>query len=78
MIYNIIINYKRQRERNKYVTFYYMERLFIIILKCGDWGLGIGDWGLGIGEWAQSPMSKPETPSPNPQSPIPKFQYNNK
>ena len=34
MIYNIIINYKRQRERNKYVTFYYMERLFIIILKC--------------------------------------------
>ena len=28
-----------------------------IIIKIGDWGLGIGDWGLGIG--------------PNPQSPIP-------
>jgi len=31
-----------------------------MIIKNGDWGLGIGDWGL-----AQSPI-------PNPQSPIPR------
>ena len=33
------------------------NNIYNIILKNGDWGLGIGDWGLGIG--------------PNPQSPIP-------
>jgi len=36
----------------------------MLIIKNGDWGLGIGDWGLGIGDWAKSPI-------PNPQSPIP-------
>jgi hypothetical protein len=39
----------------------------MILLRNGDWGLGIGDWGLGIGDWAQSPI-----PIPNPQSPIPR------
>jgi len=23
--------------------------LILMLLKYGDWGLGIGDWGLGIG-----------------------------
>jgi hypothetical protein len=40
---------------------------FLIILKNGDWGLGIGDWGLGIGDWAQSPIPNPQSPIPIPQ-----------
>jgi hypothetical protein len=33
------------------------NKIKIIFMGIGDWGLGIGDWGLG--------------PIPNPQSPIP-------
>jgi len=39
--------------------------IIILVIKDGDWGLGIGDWGLGIGP-------NPQSPIPNPQSPIPK------
>jgi hypothetical protein len=42
----------------------------VIIMRIGDWGLGIGDWGLGIGPNPQSPI-----PIPNPQSPK-QFFYN--
>ena len=38
-----------------------MNFIFLILIKNGDWGLGIGDWGLGIGDWGLGPI-------PNPQS----------
>jgi len=34
---------------------------FLIIIKYGNWGLGIGDWGLGIGANLQSPIPNPHT-----------------
>jgi hypothetical protein len=44
-----------------------IEKLRLLLIDNGDWGLGIGDWGLGIGGGGPNP--KTPTPKPKPQNP---------
>jgi len=37
-----------------------MKLIFIIFII-----IKIGDWGLGIGDWAQSPIPNPQSPTQN-------------
>jgi hypothetical protein len=46
----------------------FFKYIYSLIVKNGDWGLGIGD--LGIGDWGLGPIPNPQSPIPNPQSPF--------